>query len=58
MINQCNGIKTSWPWKGYRCGAVGKYEVGGKKYCANHFPAAQKRHDAMVRDMKELMKVI
>jgi hypothetical protein len=49
----CNGIKTSGYWKGYKCNAIGKYEVDGKKYCANHLPAAQKRHDAMIKDIKE-----
>jgi len=51
MKNQCHGIRTSWPWKGYRCGAVGKYEVDGKKYCANHFPAALKRYEELKKDM-------
>lgn len=38
MKHQCEGIRTSWPWKGYRCGAVAKYEVDGHHYCANHRP--------------------
>jgi len=47
----CNGIKTSGHWKGYQCAAVGKYEFGGKWYCANHLVTAmnlsQRLHNPM-----------
>ena len=34
---KCDGIRTSWPWKGYPCGAVAKYEFDGKRYCGAHY---------------------
>jgi len=37
---RCSGIRTSWPYKGSPCGAWGKYEVGGKLYCGQHFATA------------------
>ena len=42
MTDKCHGVRTSWPWKGYPCGAVGNYEVDGLTYCANHAALAQK----------------
>lgn len=39
---KCHGVRTSWPWKGYPCGAAAKYIVDGKTYCANHAALAQK----------------
>ena len=46
--NRCCGIRTSWPWKGYPCGAVAKYEFDGKRYCGTHFAKAveeKERHE-------------
>lgn len=39
--DKCNGYKSSGYWKGYPCGAVAKYTVAGKRYCANHAAVAQ-----------------
>lgn len=35
---RCCGTKQTGYWKGYPCGARGKYEKDGKFYCANHIP--------------------
>ena len=40
--NKCDGIRTSWPWRGYPCGAVAKYELDGLRYCGAHFAEAVK----------------
>lgn len=38
-MNDCCGIRDSWPWKGYPCGAPGKHKhIDGKHYCKNHLP--------------------
>ena len=39
---QCEGLRQTWPWKGYRCGNRGKYEYKGKLYCAAHFAIVSK----------------
>jgi hypothetical protein len=39
---RCNGVRTSWPWKGYPCGATPKYTVDGLPYCHHHAILAQK----------------
>lgn len=48
----CAGFRVSGYWKGYPCGAVAKYELNGKWYCANHLVVAQM--DA--EDMKRILK--
>jgi len=42
VSEKCAGIRSSGYWKGYRCGAVPKYEHKGKRYCANHYAVATK----------------
>ena len=32
----CQGIRSSWPWKGYPCGNKAKYKVGKKVFCYAH----------------------
>ena len=49
---KCNGVRTSWPWKGYPCAAHAKYEVDGKAYCANHATLAQKECGKVVKKDK------
>jgi len=39
---KCDGIRTSWPWQWYPCGAVGKYELDGLWYCGAHYAKAAK----------------
>lgn len=46
MKQACEGIRTSWPWKGYPCGAIAKYEYKGKRYCAVHYAKAVKKDEA------------
>ena len=41
VSDKCHGVSTSWPWKGYPCGASANYEVDGLTYCANHAALAQ-----------------
>jgi hypothetical protein len=50
---KCNGVRTSWPWKGYPCGASATYVVDGKYYCANHAALAQKECGKKVKKVKE-----
>jgi hypothetical protein len=37
-MGKCAGTKQTGYWKGYPCGAVGKYKRSEKWYCANHLP--------------------
>jgi hypothetical protein len=46
---KCYGVRTSWPWKGYPCGAEAKYTVDGLTYCANHASLAQKECGRIVK---------
>ena len=52
MTDKCHGVRTSWPWKGYPCGAVGNYEVDGLTYCANHAALAQKECGKITKKKK------
>jgi len=53
MKRSCAGIRTTWPRKGYPCGAVAKYEHNGKWYCAAHYAKAVK--ESTDRKGKEVM---
>ena len=37
---KCSGVSVSGYWKGYPCGNDGKFEHGGKMYCASHYSIA------------------
>jgi hypothetical protein len=49
---RCNGVRTSWPWKGYHCGASATYEVDGKTYCSNHAVLAAKESGKKITRIK------
>ncbi|MGA2160076.1 MAG: hypothetical protein ABSG90_12800 [Dehalococcoidia bacterium] len=50
---KCAGIRSSWPWKGYPCGAFGKYLFREKWYCGTHFAVATKRELTELQEGKE-----
>ena len=52
--DHCHGVRTSWPWKGYPCGAPPKYIVDGLSYCGNHAALAQKECGQIIE--KESLK--
>lgn len=35
---ECAGLRKTWPWKGWPCAAVPKFQKDGKWYCKNHLP--------------------
>lgn len=35
--SKCNGIRKTWPWKGYPCCNKGEFKFKGKLYCAVHY---------------------
>ena len=41
--HKCSGIRASWPWRGYPCGAVAKYDHDGKRYCGTHYAKAKEQ---------------
>ena len=52
VSDKCHGVRTSWPWKGYPCGASANYEVDGLTYCANHAALAQKECGKITKKKK------
>lgn len=35
---KCSGVRKTWPWKGYSCGAVPTIFKDGKWWCRHHVP--------------------
>ena len=52
VSDKCHGVRTSWPWNGYPCGASANYEVDGLTYCANHAALAQKECGKITKKKK------
>jgi len=50
--NKCDGIRTSWPWQWYPCGAVAKYELDGNRYCGAHYAKAVKEKKQREKESK------
>lgn len=42
---KCNGIRKTWPWKGYPCGNNEVYELDEKLYCKVHYAEAIKEKE-------------
>jgi len=37
---RCDGVRTTWPWQGYRCCNLGRHEHEDKNYCTVHYGKA------------------